>query len=98
MGWQAECDFCFRMPEGYLGHSGPQAITGLKIANELGADEEVQPALLLSFLEQDGVRDIVVDTSPRAASPYEYEFDHLGMRGVTVGGVTVYQIPRSGGL
>lgn len=96
MGWQAECGFCFRMPEGYLGHSGATQITSQKVANELGANERVDPRLLEAFLVRYGVRDIVVDTSPRTPSPYALQFATLGMRGTLVGGVWVYRVPASG--
>jgi hypothetical protein len=96
MGWQAECDFCFRMPEGYLGHTGPSLIIEQQVANELGGNKEVDPAQLLGFVQRYGIGAIAVDTDPGDASPYQYEFARLGMHGITAGGVTIYYVSQRG--
>ncbi|MHB8492876.1 MAG: hypothetical protein ACYDA6_11780 [Solirubrobacteraceae bacterium] len=92
MAWQAECGFCFRMPEGYLGHTGVSQITSQQVVGELGANREVNPRLLASFLVRYDIRDIVIDKSKRILSPYPLQFAALGLRGIAVGGVWVFHV------
>jgi hypothetical protein len=96
MGWQAECGFCFRMPEGYLGHSGASEITSQKVVGQLGANERADPGALRAFLVRYGIRAIVVDMSPRTPSPYAAQLSDLGLRGIVVGGVMLFRVPASG--
>jgi hypothetical protein len=98
MLWQAETDFYFRMPEGYLGHFVPPQFEGQQIVDELhDANQGVNPARLASFLGAYHVRDIVIDESAAGEFlPFESELAKLHLDVVVVDGVLLYRIPATG--
>ena len=104
MGWQAACGFCFRMPEGYLGHFGPPQITGRQAVRELLHEGyAVAPANLARFLTSYDIHDIVLQASTAELFPYAAELEELGLHPLRVGGVLLFHVDspallgRSGG-
>ncbi|MGA2319525.1 MAG: hypothetical protein ABSG95_02125 [Solirubrobacteraceae bacterium] len=97
MLWQAETDFYFRMPEGYLGHLAPQPFASEQIVNELLANKVPSPVALRSFLRSYQVKAVVIHETGGAANlAFADELSRLGLRGTSVGGVVAFHIPAAG--
>jgi len=91
MLWQADTDFAFRMPEGYLGNSAPAEFASQPIPNQLGGNQSVNPIELGIFLRRYHVRDVILD--PAAAITYLPTLHALGLHAVQAGGVFIVRIP-----
>ncbi len=97
MMWQAEADFSFRMPEGYLGHFAPAQFEAEPALGELYSNKEVNPTNLERFIAVHDISDILVDESEASLlSGFTAELSAHGLSYVRVGGVGVYRIPSSG--
>ena len=93
MLWQAETDFAFKMPEGYLGNSAPPAFANQVIPNQLGGSMPVDPHALLAFLQRYHVRDVIVYGA--SAQRYVATLLSFGLTAQQAGGVTIVHIPPS---
>lgn len=88
--WQAEADFSFVMPGGYIGVVPPpfarDPVVGALVANT----PPPSPAFG-SFIRDHRVRDVVVDAA--AAGPWPAAMAALGFHRIDVGGVILYRVP-----
>ncbi len=99
MLWQAETGFYFRMPEGYLGHFGPQQFESEHVVGELLFEENkgVNATGLQNFLRKRHVAAIVVDEKAVAPNlPLVLELGRIGLKPTRVGGVLFYPVPQVG--
>lgn len=90
--WQARTDMWFRMASGYFGNPPPSYARDpfvSELLNNLPGPLAAQQ--LRAFLVQRHVQDIVAD--PQKSSVWLPVLSKAGLRGVTVGGVTVYHVP-----
>jgi hypothetical protein len=92
MLWQARTRMYFRLASGYFGPAPPsyarEPLLPELIANSPGPDAGAQ---LRSFVVRRRVSAVVVDNSQ--SGPWAAVLTRLHLRGVSVGGVTVYRVP-----
>ena len=97
MLWQAETNFYFRMPEGYLGHIPPAPFEGSPAVGQLYSNNAVEPQLLIRFLKSSDVRAIVIDPGAGVPLvPFIAELADYGLHPLSVGGVLLYRLPATG--
>jgi hypothetical protein len=95
MLWQAQTGFAFRMAEGYVSVVPPPEFSRYPILKTLYDGELIPDARreLRSFLHDKGVSAIVVENG--RAGPWADLFGSVDPQPVSVGGVTLYRVPRS---
>jgi hypothetical protein len=91
MLWQAETNFYFYMPEGYVSGVVPTRFRADPVAAALLANAPPPPADLGSFIRRHHVSHVVVDT--HLAGSWPAELAQLGLHGREVGGVLLYAVP-----
>jgi len=92
MLWQAETNFYFSMPEGYLGPYGPPQYDNLSVVGQMGGGTTVPDTQeFLAFLRMFRVRHIAIDQT--VPGMLETFLQGLGFRGLSVGGVELYRVP-----
>jgi hypothetical protein len=89
--WQAETNFYFYMPEGYVGQFAPQPFATETVTNQLIANTPPSGAALDEFIRQHYVSRIVVDAAAQGAWPTA--LSNMGLHGERVGGVLLYDVP-----
>ncbi len=98
MLWQAETNFYFRMPEGYLGHIPPAPFEGSPAVGQLYSNNAVEPQLLIRFLEE--LRRPRHRDRPRRGRParalHRRARRAYGLHPLSVGGVLLYRLPATG--
>lgn len=91
MLWQADTNFAFTMPEGYLGNNAPAPFGSDPEINALGSGQPSNPVAFLAYLRRYHVRHLILDTNTALA--YLPTFHALGLRPVQVGDVVVVPVP-----
>jgi hypothetical protein len=91
MLWQADTNFDFTMPEGYLGNTAPPEFDNQPFLNQLGGSSPPDPVALVQFLKRYHVRHIVLDADEAfALAP---TLRALGLKPVQLGGIVLVPIP-----
>ncbi len=101
--WQAETDFYFYMPEGYVGQVTPSPFGTEAVASELARNVPPSASAFVAFLRQHYVSHVVVDTNDlllpagegAAQNPWPKFLASLGLRGKRVGGVLLYPVRKA---
>jgi hypothetical protein len=98
MLWQAETNFYFRMPEGYLGHFAPAGFEGNPVVGELyDPSKPVNLGRLAQFVATHHVGAILIDASQLLSmQAFTTELADLGLHPVSAGGISVYRLPPGG--
>jgi hypothetical protein len=89
--WQAEANFYFYMPEGYVGQFAPQPFATETVTDQLLANVSPSGAALGGFIRQHYVSHIVVDAATQGA--WLTALSNMGLHGERVGGVLLYTVP-----
>jgi hypothetical protein len=89
--WQAETNFYFSMPEGYISGVVPPPFNASATVAQLVANQAVSAKALRTFILQHHVGDVIIDSS--AVGPWPAVLGELGWVPLQVGGVTLYRVP-----
>jgi hypothetical protein len=95
MLWQAEAEFEFRMPEGYLSYAPPAAFTAdpaaaALLTSQTAGSQAVPVSTLRTFLRRYRVNIVLVD--PRLADGWPAKLAALGLKGREEDGAIVYDV------
>jgi hypothetical protein len=91
--WQAEADFSFYMPEGYVSGIIPAPFDEEPTVSHLEQNTPPVPAELMSFVRGHYISHIVVDMA--SAGPWPDVLAQMGLQGRSVGGVLLYTVPNA---
>jgi hypothetical protein len=91
MLWQAQSNFWFRMPEGYLSGVPPTAFLAAPLAQKFlnSATVPVAPADIRAFVQRYRVTTIILDRTDPESWPAQ--LSAAGYKGQPIGGLTIYK-------
>jgi hypothetical protein len=91
MLWQAETDFYFYMPEGYVSGAVPSPFNAQLTTGQLLADTLPSPQAMAAFIREHFVTHVVIDVAH--AGQWPDLMSRLGLHGRSIGGVLLYAVP-----
>jgi hypothetical protein len=89
--WQAETNFYFYMPEGYISGVVPPPFDTDVTVGQLVSNSPPPASALGSFIREHRVSDVVVD--PALAGPWPGVLAQLGLTARHAGGIILYAVP-----
>jgi hypothetical protein len=89
--WQAEADFSFYMPEGYISQYPPAPFSTEAIANQLQLNVVPPVPALGSFIREHRVSHVIID--PSSAGIWPNVMKQLGLHGRLIDEVLLYSVP-----
>lgn len=89
--WQAETNFFFYMPGGYVSNFIPPSFAKLPIMNQFISNSQPSASELDSFIRQHHVSHVVVDSA--RAGVWPVVLAQIGLHGQSIGGVILYPVP-----